>query len=230
MRRDLSTVVVGILFLAAGVLIGGSMLGLFDFYVNLNGWWTLFLIIPALLSMTQSGPNAGNAILLGIGTLLLLDAQGILPRNFSWRLVFPLVLLVVGVQILLGGSSFRYRRRDDGVITSYSIHYTKLYDEIASVLQTLGIDDLSLPMGTLSGGMLKKVALAQVLVEDTRLILMDEPTNHLDVETIAWLEDYLAATDRSVLMVTHDRYFLDAVCNRIYELENRRLTMSYNFV
>lgn len=114
MRRDLSTVVVGILFLAAGVLIGGSMLGLFDFYVNLNGWWTLFLIIPALLSMTQSGPNAGNAILLGIGTLLLLDAQGILPRNFSWRLVFPLVLLVVGVQILLGGSSFRYRRRDDG--------------------------------------------------------------------------------------------------------------------
>lgn len=113
MRRDLSTIVVGILFLAAGVLIGGSMLGLFDFYVNLDGWWTLFLIIPALLSMSQSGPNAGNAILLGIGTLLLLDAQGILPRNFSWRLVFPLVLLVVGLQILLGGSGFRYRRRDE---------------------------------------------------------------------------------------------------------------------
>lgn len=97
--------------------------------------------------------------------------------------------------------------------------------QIRSVLTTLGIDDLELTMGTLSGGMVKKVALAQVLVEDTRLILLDEPTNHLDIRTIAWLEEFLAATDRSVLMVTHDRYFLDSVCNRIYELDNRRLTM-----
>ncbi len=97
-------------------------------------------------------------------------------------------------------------------------------NRVRAVLGTLGIDDLSLPMGTLSGGMVKKVALAQVLVEDTRLILLDEPTNHLDVKTIAWLEDFLAATDRSVLMVTHDRYFLDTVCTRIYELDNRRLT------
>ncbi len=97
--------------------------------------------------------------------------------------------------------------------------------QIRSVLTTLGIDNLELVMGTLSGGMVKKVALAQVLVEDTRLILLDEPTNHLDIRTIAWLEEFLAATDRSVLMVTHDRYFLDSVCNRIYELDNRRLTM-----
>ena len=90
--------------------------------------------------------------------------------------------------------------------------------QIASVLTTLGITELGRRMGELSGGMTKKVALAQVLVEDTRLLLLDEPTNHLDMTTIAWLQDYLKNTDRAVLMVTHDRYFLDAVCGSIYEL------------
>ncbi len=94
---------------------------------------------------------------------------------------------------------------------------------IKSILGVLGISDLSALMGSLSGGMLKKVALAQVLIEDTRLILLDEPTNHLDSTTIAWLEDYLRTTDRAVLMVTHDRYFLDAVCTSIYELEHGSL-------
>ncbi|HHU37453.1 MAG TPA: ABC-F family ATP-binding cassette domain-containing protein, partial [Treponema sp.] len=89
---------------------------------------------------------------------------------------------------------------------------------IKSVLTTLGITDLSLSMGQLSGGMKKKVALAQVLVEDTALLLLDEPTNHLDLVTINWLENYLKTTERAVLMVTHDRYFLDAVCTSIYEL------------
>jgi len=98
-------------------------------------------------------------------------------------------------------------------------------NNIRSILTTLGITDLELRMGTLSGGMIKKVALAQVLIEDTRLLLLDEPTNHLDITTIAWLEEYLRTTDRSVLMVTHDRYFLDAVCTSIYELENRSLTL-----
>ncbi len=96
---------------------------------------------------------------------------------------------------------------------------------IKSILTTLGITHLELKMGALSGGMVKKVALAQVLIEDTRLLLLDEPTNHLDITTIAWLEEYLRTTDRSVLMVTHDRYFLDAVCTSIYELEHRNLTL-----
>ena len=68
--------------------------------------------------------------------------------------------------------------------------------------------------------MAKKVSLAQVLVEDTKLLLLDEPTNHLDITTIYWLQNYLAQTKRAVLMVTHDRYFLDAVCNNIYEIAN----------
>ncbi|MBP5576083.1 MAG: ABC-F family ATP-binding cassette domain-containing protein, partial [Treponema sp.] len=92
--------------------------------------------------------------------------------------------------------------------------------QISSVLSMLGINDLSRKMGELSGGMAKKVSLAQVLVEDTKLLLLDEPTNHLDISTIYWLQNYLAQTKRAVLMVTHDRYFLDAVCNNIYEIFN----------
>ena len=97
--------------------------------------------------------------------------------------------------------------------------------QVRSILSTLGIKDMTRRMGTLSGGMLKKVALAQVLVEDTKLLLLDEPTNHLDIETIYWLQNYLHDTKRSVLMVTHDRYFLDAVCNNIYELARNKLKL-----
>ncbi|MBQ9537678.1 MAG: ABC-F family ATP-binding cassette domain-containing protein [Treponema sp.] len=97
--------------------------------------------------------------------------------------------------------------------------------QVKSILGVLGLGDMKRRMGELSGGMVKKVALAQVLVEDTRLLLLDEPTNHLDVTTIAWLQEYLAKTDRSVLMVTHDRYFLDAVCNNIYELARNRVKL-----
>lgn len=97
--------------------------------------------------------------------------------------------------------------------------------QISSILSTLGINDMERKMGTLSGGMIKKVALAQVLVEDTKLLLLDEPTNHLDISTITWLQNYLHDTKRSVLMVTHDRYFLDAVCNNIYELARNKLKL-----
>ncbi len=118
MKRDITTVVIGVLFLAAGVFIGGNMLGYFDFDFNLAGWWTLFLIIPALLSMTQVGPNAGNVILFGIGTLLFLDRQGIVPHGYGWKLIFPVVLLAVGLQILFGngnrGGDRPFRPYDSG--------------------------------------------------------------------------------------------------------------------
>ena len=97
--------------------------------------------------------------------------------------------------------------------------------QISSILSTLGITDMTRRMGTLSGGMCKKVALAQVLVEDTKLLLLDEPTNHLDISTIFWLQNYLHDTKRSVLMVTHDRWFLDAVCTNIYELARNHLKL-----
>ncbi len=93
--------------------------------------------------------------------------------------------------------------------------------DIKKILQTLKITDLSQKVGELSGGMLKKVSLAQALIEESNLLVLDEPTNHLDMETIIWLQDYLQETKKAVLMVTHDRYFLDAVCDTIYDIENR---------
>lgn len=102
MKKDFSTVIIGLLFLAAGIVIGGTMLGYFNFSISLNGWWTLFIILPALFAIAQGGFNLGNIILLTIGILLLLDQQDVLPRNFSWRLIFPLVLLGIGLQVLMG--------------------------------------------------------------------------------------------------------------------------------
>ncbi len=98
-------------------------------------------------------------------------------------------------------------------------------NSIRSILTTLGITNLELKMGTLSGGMAKKVSLAQVLIEDTKVLLLDEPTNHLDITTIAWLEEHLRTTPRSVLMVTHDRYFLDSICTSIREIDRKTVTL-----
>ena len=97
--------------------------------------------------------------------------------------------------------------------------------QVSSILSTLGIHDRTQKMGKLSGGMIKKVALAQVLVEDTKLLLLDEPTNHLDIKTICFLEKYLQETSRTVLMVTHDRYFLDSVCTNIFELARKKIKL-----
>ncbi|MEW8970020.1 MAG: ABC-F family ATP-binding cassette domain-containing protein, partial [Mesobacillus sp.] len=92
-----------------------------------------------------------------------------------------------------------------------------------SILMQLGISDFSKKMGELSGGQKKRVALAQVLIESPDLLILDEPTNHLDYETVKWLEDYLSRYSGSLLLVTHDRYFLDRVTNRIFELDGGNL-------
>ncbi|EMS84997.1 ABC-F family ATP-binding cassette domain-containing protein [Leptospira noguchii] len=92
-----------------------------------------------------------------------------------------------------------------------------------SILKELEILDLNVKMGSLSGGMFKKVVLVQTLIEESNLLVLDEPTNHLDVETILWLQDYLIETKKAILLVTHDRYFLEEVTDRILELENGNL-------
>ena len=123
------------------------------------------------------------------------------------------------------GSEGLQKRYEDSMLKMEQNDLWNYEAQISSILATLGIKDLSLKMGTLSGGMIKKVALAQVLVEDTKLLLLDEPTNHLDITTIYWLQNYLHDTKRAVLMVTHDRWFLDAVCTNIYELARNHLKL-----
>jgi ATP-binding cassette subfamily F protein uup len=91
------------------------------------------------------------------------------------------------------------------------------------ILTQLHIDDLNQPMRQLSGGQQKRVALANVLITEPDFLILDEPTNHLDLEMIVWLEGYLSRSTLTVLMVTHDRYFLDRVCNLILELDDETI-------
>lgn len=103
-----------------------------------------------------------------------------------------------------------------------------LENEMKQILSQLKIVDLEAKMGTLSGGQIKRVALAKLLTETRAehrhtLLIMDEPTNHLDVEMVEWLENYLNKAKITLLLVTHDRYFLDGVCNIIWEMEDNNL-------
>ena len=94
---------------------------------------------------------------------------------------------------------------------------------VKQILFRLKLTDLNAVIATLSGGQKKRVALAKVLVEDADLLILDEPTNHLDLDMIEWLEEYLIKSNKTLLMVTHDRYFLDRVCNVILELSDNEL-------
>ncbi|MFO7537515.1 MAG: ABC-F family ATP-binding cassette domain-containing protein, partial [Chloroflexota bacterium] len=94
---------------------------------------------------------------------------------------------------------------------------------VKAILTRLGITDFQAPIASLSGGQQKRVALAQGLIDPADLLILDEPTNHIDAETIDWLENYLLTVPNALLLVTHDRYFLDRVVNRIIELDRREI-------
>ena len=100
-------------------------------------------------------------------------------------------------------------------------------DRFKQILTMLKIFDINQPLEQLSGGQIKRVALAKILINEPNLVILDEPTNHLDIEMIEWLEDYLSRSKMAILMVTHDRYFLDNVCNKIVELDSKNV-YSYN--
>jgi ABC transport system ATP-binding/permease protein len=91
------------------------------------------------------------------------------------------------------------------------------------ILGKLGVHHFTQKIGTLSGGQKKRVALAKLLIEDPEFIILDEPTNHLDVEMIEWLESYLIGLNKTILLVTHDRYFLERITSQIIELDNEKL-------
>jgi ABC transport system ATP-binding/permease protein len=112
----------------------------------------------------------------------------------------------------------------DEILSQMDLHKAWDYEtRIKQILGKLKITNFDQLIGKLSGGQLKRVALANVLIGEPDLLILDEPTNHLDLEMIEWLEDFLKRSTMSLLMVTHDRYFLDRVCTNIYEIDHQAL-------
>jgi ATP-binding cassette subfamily F protein uup len=156
------------------------------------------------------------------------DKIGIIGVNGTGK--STLLKLIAGIEEpdsgkIIRGNSVRieYLRQNpefdpDSTVKDYATGF-----EIESVLTKLGIDDFGAKLGSLSGGQRKRVALAQALVNPAELLILDEPTNHLDNEAIDWLEQYLKRRRGALLMITHDRYFLDRVANEIIEIDNGTL-------
>lgn len=111
-------------------------------------------------------------------------------------------------------------------LLSHEMEEKKAWDydrQFKSILDLFGLKNLNIKLSEMSGGQKKRLAMALLLLDNPDLIVLDEPTNHLDIEMIEWLEDYLSQSHVTLLMVTHDRYFLDRICNHILELENNKL-------
>ena len=121
----------------------------------------------------------------------------------------------------------------ENIITAIPEHDHEEWDKedrVKQMLSQLGIDNHNALIDHLSGGQIKRVALAQVLLSNPDLLILDEPTNHLDIASVEWLENYLSRQRITLLMVTHDRYFLDRVCNKIIEIDMQRIfTYEGNF-
>ncbi|MCE2710951.1 MAG: ATP-binding cassette domain-containing protein, partial [Cryomorphaceae bacterium] len=120
------------------------------------------------------------------------------------------------------------RKGDEAAIETCFQELTELHAwdmevKVKQILSVLKLDDTDRLIGTLSGGQKKRVALAKVLVAEADFLILDEPTNHLDLDMIEWLEEYLSKSRSTILMVTHDRYFLEVVCDRIFELEDQTI-------
>ena len=116
-----------------------------------------------------------------------------------------------------------HARMERAVAEMERLHAWDFESRVKEILSRFGVNDVLQNVGELSGGQRKKIAMAKTLIADTDLLILDEPTNHLDIDMIEWLEDYLSHSNTTLLMVTHDRYFLDKVCNDIIELENTKL-------
>lgn len=120
-------------------------------------------------------------------------------------------------------SSAMMQRMEKAMLDMDRLNAWDMESRAKEILSRFGIEDVLRNVNELSGGQLKKTMLAKTLIADTDLLILDEPTNHLDIEMIEWLEEYLSTSKKTLLMVTHDRFFLDKVCNDIIEIDNHNL-------
>ncbi len=175
-------------------------------------------------------PDSGNFVSMrNLRMEYLAQDKVFVPENTVLMEVFrgttPLMDALRGYEMALSASE---KRPEDKSLQQKLLQYSSRIDELdgwqvesdaKAVLTRLGIREFTAKAGTLSGGQQKRLALATALIQPCDLLLLDEPTNHLDSETIVWLEEYLHARKGALLMVTHDRYFLDHVATKILELD-----------
>ncbi len=152
---------------------------------------------------------------------LMSDEQTILDYLFDSG--NDLVVLLRQYEEIITGNAVNPELLDKVVSRMDELQAWGFEAKIREILGKFDINDLNQKIGTLSGGMRKKVALSKALIEEANFIILDEPTNHLDVTMIEWLENYLDRQNLSLFVVTHDRYFLDKVCNVILELDGRNI-------
>ncbi len=186
---------------------------------NGTGKSTLMKIIAGL-----EEPDEGRVVFRkGIKVRYLMQDPKINPDLTIWDSVFetdnPILLAISEYERCLevGETGEAFQNAMD------TLEELKGWDQevkVKSILSELNIDQLDAKVGSLSGGQLKRLALAKVLIDEPDFLMLDEPTNHLDLEMIEWLEKFLKAENITLLMVTHDRYFLENVCNTILELDD----------
>ena len=127
------------------------------------------------------------------------------------------------LNIQLSSSTLHEKQLQDAMNTMDTLGAWDYENRVKEILSRLEVNDLDKTIAMLSGGERKKIALSKVLIDDTNLLILDEPTNHLDIKMIEWLEEFLSKQNLSILMVTHDRYFLDNVCHDIIEIDKGQL-------
>lgn len=197
--------------------------------VNGTGKSTLLKIIAGL-----EIPDSGQIIMPRLGKVVYLPQEPeISPESTILETIFqsndPIVTLIKSYEAAVYALALEPENQDRQNALAHWTHEMTAKDawayerDVRGVLYQLGIKDVQALMGSLSGGLKKRVALAKALVLPSDLLILDEPTNHLDANTIEWLETHLKTRKGGLLMVTHDRYFLDRVVNRIYELDGGRL-------
>jgi len=195
---------------------------------NGTGKTTLMKIVAGI-----EPPDSGTVWMhKDIRPVMLQQEQHFDPEKSVWdnvlNLDHPLAQLVKEYEQIIENGSDQPERIGELVTSIDEMNGWNFESDLKQILGTLNIHHLNEKISTLSGGQKKRVALAQALAEaklyDGRcLLILDEPTNHLDVSMIEWLEDYLSAAKVTLLLVTHDRYFLDHVCNEIFELDEKKL-------
>lgn len=115
MKRNSITAIIGLLIIVGGILYGCNVLGYWDTSFSFNGWWTLFIILPCVLSMCTGGINLLNSIGVGVGVLLLLSAQGVFPGNLGYKLIAPFIIILLGLSLVFKKPMRRYKEGNNGI-------------------------------------------------------------------------------------------------------------------